>query len=295
MHLIYGGLGKAGKRNPLAVRARRTLVCRMGFDQLLLLAAVQGLTEFIPVSSSGHLVLAHAVRNDGTQTIAAPILDVALHFGTLLAVMVYFKKDTASLAVGAVDILRHRKGAPRNAALAMSIATLPVLLAAALLLAGGWLDALRQPHIVAWASIVFAVPLYLADRFGRADITLAHIDNRPALMLGLAQMLALVPGASRAGVTIMAARALGFSREAAARYSMLMAMPVILAFALFGVLELLAEGNFQGLGTALIGALLAALFAFAAIDLFLKMTRRLSLLPFVIYRIGLGVAILLVM
>ena len=107
-------------------------------------------------------------------------------------------------------------------------------------------------------------------------------------------MLALIPGASRAGVTIMAGRALGFSREAAARYSMLMAMPVILAFALFGLLDLLAAGNVTALGTAFLGALLAALFAFASIDIFLKLTRRLSLLPFVLYRIALGVTILLI-
>ena len=118
---------------------------------------------------------------------------------------------------------------------------------------------------------------------------------RPALLMGLAQMLALIPGASRAGVTIMAGRALGFSREAAARYSMLMAMPVILAFALFGLLDLWAAGNVAALGTALLGAVLAAFFAFASIDIFLKLTRRLSLLPFVLYRIGLGALILLVM
>ena len=93
----------------------------------------------------------------------------------------------------------------------------------------------------------------------------------------------------------MAGRALGFSREAAARYSMLMAMPVILAFALFGLLDLWAAGNVAALGTALLGAVLAALFALASIDIFLRLTRRLSLLPFVLYRIGLGAVILLVM
>ena len=141
--------------------------------------------------------------------------------------------------------------------------------------------------------------LFLPCRFiwltamAKAIRQLSDMAARPALWLGLAQMLALIPGASRAGVTIMAGRALGFSREAAARYSMQMAMPVILAFALWGLLELLSNGNYAALGTALIGAALAAVFAFASIDLFLKLTRKLSLLPFIIYRIGLGVAILL--
>ena len=268
----------------------------MTFDHLLLLAAIQGITEFIPVSSSGHLVLAHDILG-ASDALAQPILDVALHFGTLLAVMVYFRRDVAILAQGGFDVLRHKKGAPRDAALTMSIATLPVLLAAAVLMGMGLIDALRSAETVAWASIIFAVPLYAADRFGNrfggSPKTLGHMAAKPAFIIGLAQMLALIPGASRAGVTLMAARGLGFSREAAARYSMLMAMPVILAFALFGLMELVAAGHYEALGTALIGALLAAIFAFATIDLFLRMTRHLSLLPFVIYRIGLGVAILI--
>ena len=265
----------------------------MAFDQLLILAAIQGITEFIPVSSSGHLVLAHALSGaeDG-ETLSRAVLDVALHLGTLLAVMVYFRRDVGELALGALDVLRHKKGPARDAALNMTIATVPVLLAAVVLLSLGLLEALRSPAVVAWASIIFAIPLYLADRYGATDKTAAHMTPRPAVLLGLAQMLALIPGASRAGVTIMAGRALGFSREAAARYSMAMAMPVILAFALFGLGELIAENNMAGLGTALIGAALAALFAFATIDGFLRMTRRLSLLPFVLYRIGLGLAIL---
>lgn len=266
----------------------------MGFDQLLLLAAIQGITEFIPVSSSGHLVLAHEVTG-GQENLKNPVLDVALHFGTLLAVMVYFRKDTREMALGVFDILRNRHGKPRNAALRMTLATLPIIFAALILLASGALDALRNAQTVAWASIIFAIPLYLADRFGDRAKTLPEMQNRSALFIGLAQVLALIPGASRAGVTLTMGRALGFSREAAARYSMLMAMPVILAFALFGLLDLLAMENFDALGQAGIGALFAAMFAFAAIDVFLKLTRRLSLLPFVIYRIGLGASILLLL
>lgn len=268
----------------------------MAFDQLLLLAAIQGITEFIPVSSSGHLVLAHEWGGTAqADALSSAVLDVALHLGTLAAVMVYFRQDVGRLAMGAFDMLRMKDTAPRQEALNMVYATLPVLLAAALLLGVGLIDALRTAEIVAWASILFAVPLYLADRYGASVKAVPDMAACPAFLMGLAQMLALFPGASRAGVTIMAGRALGFSREAAARYSMLMAMPVILAFALFGLLDLWAAGHVAALGTALLGAVLAAFFAFASIDIFLKLTRRLSLLPFVIYRIGLGAAILLVM
>lgn len=263
----------------------------MGFDHILILAAIQGLTEFIPVSSSGHLVLAHEFLG-GQENLENPVLDVALHVGTLLAVMVYFKNDTKNLALGAFDILRHRQGPARDAALHMTLASLPVMIAAVVLVAADLMDNLRSAEMVAWASIIFAIPLYLADRYGKAVNTLADVKARPAFLMGLAQMLALIPGASRAGVTLMAGRALGFSREDAARYSMLMAMPVILAFALFSLIDLVAHDNFAALGQAALGALFAALFAFAAIDIFLKMTRHLSLLPFVLYRLLLGVAIL---
>lgn len=261
----------------------------MAFDHILILALIQGVTEFIPVSSSGHLTLAHGLTALPDHGVA---MDVALHFGTLLAVMVYFRTDVIRLisGLGHLPLRRHTEAA--REARHMIYATLPVLVAAALVLASGALEALRSAHVVAWASILFAVPLYLADRFTQAEKTLKDMADRPALVMGLAQILALIPGASRAGVTIMAGRALGFSREAAARYSMLMAMPVIAAFALFGLLELIREAAWQALGEAALGALLAAIFAFITIDVFLRLTRRMSLAVFVAYRIALGVAIL---
>ena len=261
----------------------------MAFDHILILALIQGVTEFIPVSSSGHLTLAHGLTDLPDHGVT---MDVALHFGTLLAVMVYFRADVVRLLRGLVQLPLRRHSEEAQEATHMIYATLPVLLAAALLLASGLLDHLRSAHVVAWASIIFAVPLYLADRFAPAEKTLKDMADRPALLMGLAQMLALIPGASRAGVTIMAGRALGFSREAAARYSMLMAMPVIAAFALFGLLELISEAAWEALGQATLGALLAAIFAFITIDLFLRLTRRMSLAVFVAYRVALGGVIL---
>ena len=277
----------------------------MSLEHIAVLAFIQGVTEFIPVSSSGHLVLGHLWLTTDTQNApqdAAIILDVALHLGTLLAVMVYFRQDVKRLLGGLFQLLTRQNAPDGNknsdaendikAARHMIWATLPVLCAAALLMVSGLLSVLRQPHIVAWASILFAIPLYAADRFGKAGKTLDMMSDKNALILGLAQMLALIPGASRAGVTITAGRALGFSREAAARYSMLMAMPVIVCFALVGLLDLINSGDWQALGAAIFGAALAAIFAFISIDVFLRLTRKLSLLPFVLYRIGLGVAIL---
>ena len=273
----------------------------MGLDHLLLLAAIQGITEFIPVSSSGHLQLVHGLTAFPDHGLA---VDVALHAGTLLAVMAYFYRDVGLMLVGARDIVRRQPSAPAHLVRVLVIASLPVLLAGATLVVLGVTDALRKPEIVAWASIVFAIPLWLADRrhaTRSSDIKVNEggdvqtISPRHALIIGLAQMLALIPGASRAGVTIMAGLYLGFDRTQAARFSMLLAMPVIGAFALVGLVDLVQAGAFEALGTALVAGLLAALFAFATIHLFLKMTRKIGLLPFVIYRIGLGIGLLVVL
>lgn len=264
----------------------------MAFENILFLALVQGITEFIPVSSSGHLTLMHQWAPSGQSVADELTMDVALHFGTLLAVIVYFRTDVKNLLAGGVDILARRETQNRRQATHLILATGPVLLAAAALLASGGLEYLRSAKVVAWASIIFAVPLYLADRFGASDKQLGAMQNRPALLLGLAQILALIPGASRSGVTLMAARGLGFEREAAARFSMLMAIPVIACFAALSLLQLLLQGQWGALGEAALGAALAGIFAFISIDVFLRMTRKLTLLPFVIYRVALGGAIL---
>ena len=270
----------------------------MGLDHLLLLAAIQGITEFIPVSSSGHLQLVHGLTAFPDHGLA---VDVALHAGTLLAVMAYFYRDVGLILVGARDIVRRQPSAPANLVWVLMIASLPVLLAGAILVVLGVTDALRKPEIVAWASIVFAIPLWLADRkhaTRSSDIKASErgdvqtISPRHALIIGLAQMLALIPGASRAGVTIMAGLYLGFDRTQAARFSMVLAMPVIGAFALVGLVDLVQAGALEALGMALVAGLLAALFAFATIHMFLKITRKIGLLPFVIYRIGLGIGLL---
>ena len=273
----------------------------MGLDHLLLLAAIQGITEFIPVSSSGHLQLVHGLTAFPDHGLA---VDVGLHAGTLLAVIAYFLRDVGLMLAGARDIVRRQPSAPAHLVRVLVIASLPVLLAGATLVVLGVTDALRKPEIVAWASIVFAIPLWLADRrhaTRSSDIKASEggdvqtISPRHALIIGLAQMLALIPGASRAGVTIMAGLYLGFDRTQAARFSMLLAMPVIGAFALVGLVDLVQAGALEALGTALVAGLLAALFAFATIHVFLKMTRTIGLLPIVIYRIGLGIGLLVVL
>ena len=135
----------------------------MALSHIIWLSLIQGLTEFLPVSSSGHLNLLHALTSYPDQGVG---FDVALHFGTLIAVLLYFRNDVASLMMGLMDMFQQRKSDNRHLLFQIFIATLPVLCAAAILVLTGWIDLLRNAQTVAFATIIFAVPLYLADKFG---------------------------------------------------------------------------------------------------------------------------------
>ncbi len=264
----------------------------MDFEHIILLAFIQGVTEFLPISSSGHLNLVHGLFTFPDQGV---IMDVALHGGTLLAVLVYFWRDIAYLLGGGIDILQRQKTPAASAASHIIVASLPVLLLASILFITGWINLVRHPEIIAWASILFAIPLYFADQKYPQNRNRDDMQTKDAMVIGVAQIFSLIPGASRAGVTIMAGRYLGLSRPEAARFSMLLACPVIFALTLSGFIELAQSDNPQALTDALWGAGLAAMVAFMSIHIFLKLLQRISLLPFIIYRIGLGVMILLVL
>ena len=215
----------------------------MALSHIIWLSLIQGITEFLPVSSSGHLNLLHALTDYPDQGVG---FDVALHFGTLIAVMLYFRNDVAKLMMGLMDFLQKRKSENRHLFLQLIIATIPVICIAALLVLTGWIELLRNAQTVAIATIVFAIPLYLADKLGAHKGKMADNSLTQALLVGLAQIFALIPGASRAGVTITAARSLGVGRADAARFSMLLSIPVIMSFTLFSSsLSLVFAGNLR--------------------------------------------------
>ena len=268
----------------------------MSMTQIFLLAIIQGVTEFLPVSSSGHLNLLHGLTDLPDQGI---IIDVSVHAGTLLAVMIYFRYDVLRLLHGGIEILSPQSAKKpsenKSAAIQIIIATLPILPVGALLVLTGWIDLLRDPKVVAWATIIFALPLFLADHFRQSNISVAATGWRGAAIIGCAQIFALIPGASRAGVTITAARTLGCTRQDAARFSMLLSIPVIVIFAGLGLMDLLVAGDLTLIGNAALAAVLAAATALVSIHLFMKMTVKLSLLPFVIYRLFLGAFLLYIL
>ena len=165
----------------------------MSMTQIFLLAIIQGVTEFLPVSSSGHLNLLHGLTDLPDQGI---IIDVAVHAGTLLAVMIYFRHDVLRLLHGGIEILNPQSAKKPSenkiAAIQIIIATLPILPVGALLVITGWIDLLR-PEVVAWATIIFALPLFLADHFRQSNISVAATGWRGATIIGCAQIFALIP------------------------------------------------------------------------------------------------------
>jgi len=262
----------------------------MPLIQLIVLAIIQGVTEFLPVSSSAHLILAPLVASGWDDQ--GPLIDVAAHVGSLGAVLLYFRAETAMLFRGAIDTVRLRASDDRRLFLHIAAATVPILVFAALFVLLGIVDALRQPVVLGAASIVFGVLLWHADRRPAEKAGLERIAWRDALVIGAAQMVSIIPGASRSGVTMTAARYLGWTRPEAARFSMLLAIPTILAFGLFAGVDLIRDGAGATIAAALIVAGLSLLTAFATIAVFMKLTARMSFTPFVIYRIALGVVLI---
>jgi len=257
----------------------------MPFLLLVLVAAVQGLTEFLPVSSSSHLALIPLVTDQHYQGRA---IDVAAHVGTLGAVLLYFRRDLIAMLL-ALRPGRTAKGVAEQQQMIrlMIIATVPIFAVGFVVneIDPTWLTDIRT---LAAANLVFAALLWHADRTESTAGKLADIRYGGAVMIGLAQCLALIPGASRSGVTMTAARYLGIGRVAAARFSMLLSIPAIAGAGLLKGLDIVADGD-AGLGMdAAIVAVLSFGFALAAIGLMMRWLARADFRIFVWYRLALG-------
>jgi undecaprenyl-diphosphatase len=260
--------------------------------QVIVLAIVQGLTEFLPISSSGHLVLVPSAAGWSDQGLA---FDVAVHFGSLLAVCVFFRDDIFALLRGGGQILSRKEPTPESRmALAIGIGTIPAAVAGLAL--AGWIEAnLRSPAVIVVTLSGYAVVMVLADRFGRRTRNIVNVSLADAVVIGCAQALALVPGTSRSGVTISAARILGFDRLDAARFSFLLSVPVILLATVYEMGGLLMGNESVAWLQLSISALVAAVVAYASIDFFMRFVSRIGLLPFALYRLVLAAVILYVL
>ena len=262
---------------------------------VVVLAVVQGITEFLPISSSGHLELTWRALDvaevplppDGERL----VLFVAVHVGTLFAVLLYFWRDVLTMARGLIRLTRGRSGPEAKLLGAVIVGSLPLVMVG-FLAKDGLIDSLYSLPVVAWATLGFGVLLYVADRLGMTVRRTEHLGLLGALTIGLAQCLALIPGTSRSGITMTAACFLGFERAEAARFSMLLSIPAILGAGAIEGLELYESGSLRLGIDAAYGAGLAFLSALLAIALMMAWLRRAGFTPFVLYRLLLGMVLL---
>ncbi len=254
----------------------------MGMTQLIVLAIVQGLTEFLPISSSGHLVLVPSIFGWTDQGLS---FDVAVHFGSLLAVCVFFRNDILGLLRGARDILGGNQTSPdARMAWNIGIATIPAGIAGLTLAA--WIAAnLRDPMVVVSTLAGYGILMAIADRVGSKDRNITDLGIRDAILIGMAQALALVPGTSRSGITITAGRFLGVDRRDAARFSFLMSVPIILLATLLEAVTLVTGDAPVAWDNLALAVLVSAIVAYIAIEFFMRVVSVVGLLPFTIYRI----------
>lgn len=255
---------------------------------IVVLAVVQGVTEFLPVSSSGHLVLVPIFTNWPDQGL---VIDVAVHVGTLLAVMLYFWRDMAMMVMGLWRFLRGRKDPGAKLAGLIVLATIPVVIAG-YFLNKHYPGAFRSLTVIGWTTLGFGIFLYIADKFGMTLRRVEHLRVSDAILIGIAQILALIPGTSRSGITMSVARLVGMERPDAARFSMLMSIPVILGAGTLKIRELIVQGNTQLTNDAFAAAGLAFIAALISIAVLMAWLKRASFAPFVVYRIVLGAGLL---
>jgi undecaprenyl-diphosphatase len=254
----------------------------MNIFDLLILSIIQGLTEFLPVSSSAHLILISEFLDSNDQGI---VFDVAVHLGTLFAAMIYFRKEVAGMLRGLS--FNEKNKDETHQLVNIVIAVLPILIIGFLL--RDFVDQnLRSSEVIAYATIFFGLILLWSDRIKTTSDNIDQISNRQAFIIGLSQCLALIPGTSRSGITISAALFMGIGREAAAKFSFLLAIPTIGAIAASELINLSLQDLLnQGVDLMLAGVISFGV-AYFTIDVFLKLVKRYSFTPFVVYRVLLG-------
>ena len=258
---------------------------------IVFLALIQGLTEFLPISSSAHLILPSQLLGWPDQGLA---FDVAVHVGTLVAVIGYFWRDIWSIIVAWLSALT---GKPASAESRLGwwiiLATIPAGLAG--IVFGDFIEThLRSIQVIAATTIGFGVLLWVSDRFFASNRQIEQLKLPSVVVIGLSQALALIPGTSRSGITMTAARMMGFSRQAAARFSFLLSIPLILAAGGLKTLELLSSELPVDWQAIIWGVVLSAVSAYLCIYFFLKWLNSMGFLPFMIYRLILGAILLLV-
>lgn len=246
--------------------------------EIFLLSIVQGITEFLPVSSSSHLVLVSEYFEFQNQSLS---IDVSLHIGSFIAVLLYFYKDI-------IDFYKNK-----TLFLNVLVSSIPTILVGFLIVELNYIDKIRNPEIIACTTIFFAIFLYLSDKSKMNNNIENNFNFKSAISIGMLQILSLIPGVSRSGIAITAARFLRFGRVEAAKISFLLSIPILGAVSIFGLKNILISENSLFTKTNLMAIFLSFSFSFITIKFFLNFLKKFNLNFFVLYRILLGIIILL--
>ena len=247
-------------------------------SEIIVLSIIQGITEFLPVSSSAHLILISKYFNFSNENLT---LDVSLHLGSLLAIIIYFKKDLFDFANN------------KNLFIKILISSIPVMFFGFLLVKLDLVDYLRSYKVIGWSTIIFGILLYLSDLIKVKKSLAINFTYGSALYIGILQILSLIPGVSRSGITITAGRFLNFSRIDSTKISFLISIPTLCAVSLYNIFNLFLISDFNVSVLNLIATILSLIFSYLTINYFFYFLKRFNLTIFVIYRIILGIIILL--
>lgn len=245
--------------------------------EVLILSLIQGVTEFLPISSSSHLILFSKLTNFQNQSLS---LDVSLHIGSFLAVITFFYKDL-------IEFVKNK-----DLFIKILISSLPVMILGFLLIQTDLISELRNIKVIGWMTLLFGVLLYISDKFNMHKNIESDFTYKSALMIGFFQMISLVPGVSRSGVTITAARLLKFNRYDAAKISFLLSIPTLAVVSIYGIKNIVSAENMNISFLNLFSILLSFVFSLITIKYFLQYIKSFSLDIFVIYRVILGIVIL---
>ena len=245
--------------------------------ELLLLSIVQGITEFLPISSSAHLIL---LSNYFKFTNSNLTLDVSLHLGSLLAITLYFKEELKNFIQNKILFLK------------IIITSIPITLVGLVLVNFDFLDFFRSYKIIGWSTLIFGLVLFISDLRKTNQNIETNYSYRSAFFIGLFQVLALIPGVSRSGITITGARFLNLNRIDSAKISFLTSIPILSIVGLYNLQKILIQNNLEISILNLIGVIMSFFFSYITIKFFLYFLKKSNLLLFVIYRIILGAFIL---
>jgi len=245
--------------------------------EIIILSLIQGISEFLPISSAAHLILVEKYYDFKSQSL---LIDICLHFGSLLAIIVYFRKDLYNFIKNKSFLIK------------IIIATIPIVPVGYIFYQTGLINQLRNLEVIGWMSLIFGIFLYLCDKSKISKKININFSKKSAIIIGLFQVVALIPGVSRAGITISAGRLLGFDRFDSAKISFFLSIPTLAAASVLGIFNIYKQGSVELNFLAVIAVIFSAIFSYFTIALFLNFIKKFSLNIFIVYRLVLSVFIL---